>query len=83
MKNKRKRPSIKEIRLLERMRGFCQCHEQFTELWRKNVNISTKDHDPLVRMWTTIEKTDKQISSMDLEYKKIMWPRIYGEEFGK
>ncbi len=81
MKTKRKRPTMKEIRLRERLSGFCDCHTQFVELWRKNVNIHNKDYDPSIKIWETIEITDKQISSMDLEYKKILWPRVYGKPF--
>ena len=79
MKKTKKRKSIKEIRLQERLRGFEECYEIFTDAWRNAQRIGIYDNP--VQLWPVIEKAEKVLSELDKSYKVEQWPRVYGKPF--
>lgn len=72
-----KRKSMKEIRLEERARGFDECLSIILEHWRRQPEHLRNS------MWPIIEKADSKMNKIDLEYKEVIWPRVYGEPYPK
>jgi hypothetical protein len=75
----KKRQTIKEIRTYERMRGFEECLLLFEDAWRENGFENGIDSP--MKLWPTINESQKVLSKLDTEWKTIMWPRVYGKEW--
>lgn len=85
---KRKRKSMRELRLEERLQGFYDCLQIFEDLWRKKAHERMKRGIPISDafggaecgvLWEGIEKAQQTANPLDSEYKNLMIPRVYGE----
>ena len=75
------RKTMKEIRLEEYVRGFYDCLFMFEDSWRQELNRNMPQGTPQSDfLWNIIERAQKKISDVDLKYKKIMLPRVYGTD---
>lgn len=78
-----RKKTMAEIRLEAKMEGAEEVFDAMAKPWREAVfqNLN-KTADPGIKLaGEMIIKGDKILHNLSEEYKKIMFPRVYGEKY--